>query len=484
MFVGRRKELSLLEEAYTSKKGELVVIYGRRRIGKSCLVQNFTQGKKNVFSFEALENETTQKQITHFAQQLQKQTNDPLLGSVDLKKWENLFYYLTERTLALLPENNGREKTVLFFDEFQWMAVGRSRLVSLLKFFWDNFWKEKNIMLILCGSIASFMVKKVLRSKALYGRTTLEILLKGLNPTDSLSLLQHRRSNEETIKYIMVFGGVPKYLEQINTNQSFNQNMNQLCFSSQGIMVHEVDRIFYNQFRQAKTYLRIVNLLENRIHSMGEISEKLKIPSGGGLKLYLDNLELAEIIRSYTPLDRSETSKFKKYMLCNEYLLFYFKYIKPNIKTINESTSKKKFETLTGDSFNSWLGFSFERFCLKYSGALAQIMNFEDEVLLASPFFGRNDKKFQIDLIYKRADKVITICEIKHQNKKISTKIIPEMERKCSLFNAPRGYVVEKALISLYGPDESLKNAEYFHHIVTLGDIFKNISIKGYQVTL
>jgi len=278
------------------------------------------------------------------------------------------------------------------------------------------------------------------------------------------------------MKYIMVFGAVPKYLEQINTNKSFNQNMNVLCFSSQGIMVHEVDRIFYNQFREARTYLRIVNLLEDSIHSMGEISKKLKIASGGGLKQYLDNLELAEIIRPYTPLDRLETSKFKKYTLCDEYLLFYFKYIKPNIKTINESTSKKKFETLTGEGFKSWLGFSFERFCLKYSGTLARIMNFEDEVLLASPFFGRNDRKFQIDLLYKRADKVITICEIKHHNKKIGTKIIPEMERKCSLFKAPRGYTVEKALISLYGPDESLKNTDYFHHIVTLDDIFENVS--------
>ena len=473
MFIGRRKELSLLDEAYTSRKGELVVIYGRRRIGKSRLVRNFTQNKTNIFSFEALEKETTQKQIAHFGRQLQKQTTDLLSGSVDLSKWENVFYYISER---ILPENSGRGKTVLFFDEFQWMAAGRSKLVSLLKFFWDNYWKEKNIMLILCGSIASFMVKKVLNSKALYGRTTLEILLKGLNPVESLSLLQHKRSKEETLKYLMVFGGVPKYLEQINTNKSFNQNMNQLCFSPQGLMVHEVDRIFFNQFREAKTYLRIVNLLENCIQSMAEISKRLKIPSGGGLKQYIDNLELAEIIRHYTPLDRTETSKFKKYALCDEYLLFYFKYIKPNIKTINESTSKKKFETLTGDSFQSWLGFAFERFCLKYAGALARVMNFEDEVLLASPLFGRTDRKFQIDLIYKRADKVITICEIKHHGKKIGTRIIPEIERKCSLFNAPRGYAVERALISLYGPDEALKNAEYFHHIVTLSDIFDDIS--------
>jgi len=103
-------------------------------------------------------------------------------------------------------------------------------------------------------------------------------------------------------------------------------------------------------------------------------------------------------------------------------------------------------------------------------------MEFADDVLLASPYFESNDERFQIDLLYKRADRVITVCEIKHHNKKIGTRIIPEMERKCMLVKPPRGYAVEKALISLYGPDSSLKDAGYFHHFVTLDDILNPIS--------
>jgi hypothetical protein len=102
---------------------------------------------------------------------------------------------------------------------------------------------------------------------------------------------------------------------------------------------------------------------------------------------------------------------------------------------------------------------------------LALVMDFADDVLLASPYFKKNDERFQIDLLYKRADRVVTVCEIKHQNKKIGTYIIPEMQRKCAPLKVPRGYALEKALISLYGPDNALKDTEYFHHFVTLDDI-------------
>ncbi len=467
MFVGRKDELKLLDDAYRSGKDELVVLYGRRRIGKSSLVKRFAEKKKAYYEFEALEGETSPGQINHFLQQLKKQIDDPILESVRFANWEQVFTYLTEKVI----NRKSKVKKILFLDELPWMAAGRIRLVSLLKYYWDNHWKSKHVMLILCGSVASFMVKKVLHSNALYGRTTIEILLKGFSPEEAACLLSKKRSREETLNYQLVFGGVPKYLEQINTSQSFNKNMNTLCFSPHGIMLKEVERIFYSQFREPRTYLKIINLLKNGIFSLSEISSKTKIPSGGGLMQYLKNLERAEMIRSYVPFDRSGNSKFKKYTLADEFLVFFFKYIGPNLRVIKESSSRRLFETLTQNSFDTWLGFAFERFCLKHAGLLAFVMDFADDILLASPYFKKNDERFQIDLLYKRADRVITVCEIIHQNIKIGTHMIPEMQRKCALLKVPRGYALEKALISLYGPDNSLKDTGYFHHFVTLDDI-------------
>lgn len=471
MFVGRKNELALLQRAYESTKSELVVLYGRRRIGKSCLIQKFSNKKQFFYGFEAIEGDNTKGQVKHFTHQLRQQVDDTILASVNFSDWNAAFTYISERILNLNGKDQ-QQKTILFFDELQWMASGRNKLISLLKYYWDTKWKERNVMLILCGSVATFMVKNVLRSKALYGRTTLEILLQGLLPAEAYQFLGRKRSLEEILQYLLVFGGVPKYLEQIDLNRSFKQNINALCFSNHAIMLNEPNRVFYNQFRGAGTYIKIITLLSKTMCTFNEISSKLTIASGGGLKLYLDNLEQAEMISSFIPYPKKIGSKFTKYALTDEFLIFFFKYIKPNIRRIRANVTKKLFETIAGDGFSRWMGFAFERFCLKHSDIIAGSMGFADDVVYAAPYFEKGDTGFQIDLLFNRADKVLTICEVKHHNNKIGSWIIPEMERKCSLFNVPRGYTLEKALISLYGPDDSLINSDYFHHSITMDDIF------------
>jgi len=471
-FIGRSKEAVILEKNYNLSESRLVVIYGRRRIGKSTLIKNFGEKKSDFYSFEAVEKLDTQSQIIHFQEQLAKQFSDSFLPQIVFTDWTQVFSYLTEKIVV----RRSKKKVIFFFDELQWMAAGQEKLVSLIKFFWDNHWKNRNIMLILCGSVASFMVKKVLASNALYGRVNEEILLKGLTPPEAFLMFKNKRSFEEVLKYIMIFGTVPKYLEEIDLSKSFSQNIEKLCFSKNGLMLNEPERIFYSQFKEARTYQQIATLLKDGIFSMAEISEKLKIASGGGLKLYLDNLEHAEIIRSFIPFDKESGTKLKKFTLADEFLSFYFKYMAPNLAAIRESGSSKLFETITRDSFDIWLGFAFERFCVKNAQLFGELMGFNDEVLRAAPYFEKGNSAFQIDLLYKRADKVITLCEIKHYNAEITTKIIPEVERKCALLKIPKGYTLEKALISLYGEDEPLKNTGYFHHSITMKDIFKEKS--------
>lgn len=139
---------------------------------------------------------------------------------------------------------------------------------------------------------------------------------------------------------------------------------------------------------------------------------------------------------------------------------------------IEESSSTRIFELLTRDQWDVWCGFAFERFCLKQAHRIAQALGFADNVLQASPYFQRGDKAFQIDLLYRRADHVITLCEIKYQES-VSSKVIAEVERKVKLFQVPKGYTLEKALICLGGVETSLKESEYFHHILPIETIFK-----------
>lgn len=469
MFTGRTDELQLLEKAYTSDKSELAVIYGRRRIGKSALVAQFLREKPHALSFEALEDDNTSAQLSHFTRRLARYSKEPLLEEPDFKDWDRAFDYLTRNVLLLKPDGT---KDIIFLDELQWMAVGKNALVGLLKYYWDNHWKQRSVMLILCGSVSSFMIKNVLRSKSLYGRTTLEINLKGLQPAEASAMVGKKRSIEEVLKYLLVFGAVPKYLELIDVHKSFNENMNSLCFSKNGTMLNEADKIFYSQFRKPDTYFKIIKLLANNLCTGKEVSEIAEIKSGGGLTGYIYNLINADLVIPYIPFDKKPGAKSVKYAMSDEFLHFYLKYMKPNIQLIKQSRSSKIFETVTRTGFDSWLGFSFERFCHKHAGLFAQIMGFSDEVIQVGPLFGKNDEKFQIDLIYKRTDKVVVVCEIKYSANEIATIVIPEMQRKCALLKVPRGFTIQKALISLYGPDKALADSRFFDHSVTIKDIF------------
>ncbi len=160
--------------------------------------------------------------------------------------------------------------------------------------------------------------------------------------------------------------------------------------------------------------------------------------------------------------------------MSDEYIRFYLKYIEPNLDLIENNSTRNLFQLLVKDSWDSWLGFAFERFCIKNALKLAEVMGFIDKVTGYGPIYKPN--AFQIDLIYYRSDKTITMCEIKYHENPISPSIIPEIEKKCIGLEIPKNFTLEKALISIMGPNKALLNAEYFHHIVILRDFFKDWS--------
>ena len=465
-FIGREQELADLNDLYNASGSKLVVVYGRRRVGKSTLIEQFT-ARTPTLSFEGLEGLKTREQIHHFTEDLSKQLNDPILARTKLDNWQLIFDYLTEYF------SQNKKKQVLFLDELQWLAANQKKLVSIIKKYWDKHWSKQNVMLILCGSVSSYMVKRVIQSKALYGRINWELCLQPLNLKEIYKLLGKKRSKDEVLKYAMILGGIPKYLNEVNTNQSFEQNMNKLCFTDTGILVNEYEMTFYSQFKGYTTYVTIVNLIKDKPHSLAEIADKLKMTSSGGVKSYLDNLESALFITSYVPYNKGEQSKLKKYKLTDEYLRFYFKYIAPHLKLIKTNRNRDLFMQLIKPTWEPWLGFAFENLCLKNAMNLAKIMRFSDQVISYGPLFHKGTDHFQIDLLYVRNDHVITVCEIKYLNQPVSTIVVKDVERKCRLVTIPRGYTVEKALICRFGADEALLALDYFNHIVTVEDLLE-----------
>ncbi len=468
MFIGRSKEIATIHNYYNKKQSALMVIYGRRRVGKSFLINHACAGKLQL-SFEGIESVHTKGQIAHFLKTLSKQTSNPFYLKMTLHSWSEVFDLLTSEI------DKFDKKVIIVFDEFQWMACGQGKLVALLKHYWDTKWKQRKVLLILCGSIATFMIKHVIDSKALYGRIDKEICLGPLTPSESYLMLK-RRGPLEALKYQTIFGGIPRYLELINQSKSFEKNINELCFMSDGYFINEIDKIFFSQFKEPQVYKKIVTLLSKGNYSLDEIATKLKIKSGGSLKTYLSNMEKSGLIRCYTPFN-TRSRKTQRYKLFDEFLIFYFKYMLPHLAIIKENSRQNLFKSLITPKWAGWTGIAFENFCIKNAMYIANVLGFEDEVISFGPLQGTSANKFQIGLLYQRSN-VVTLCEIKFHETPIDTWIIPEIEKK--IVNIKSVHItdnIEKMIVAPMGITKALKDSEYFHHVVTLTDLYREASV-------
>jgi len=471
MFIGREYELKIIEQAIVSKRAELGIVYGRRRIGKSTLLKQAAP-KKNTLYFEALQGVSLKKQIEHFTYQLSKQTNTPIILA---RNWHEAFDALTLHIK--------KKRRYVVFDEFPWMAAGRGELVALFKYYWDNYWKQNlNLTAVICGSVANFILNHIVHSKALHNRKTFEIRLQPLSAGESKLFFKKLRSEHEICKFLIVFGGIPKYLEQIDPHTSFENNLDRLCFQKSGFFINEFETIFKEQFKVIKTYEKIARELAKKNCSKEELSKKLNIGSGGGLTEYLKTLEKADFVKIFTPVSPSirQDVKTKKNVLWDEWLRFYFRYVEPNKKIIEMNTTPGLFNKVAGKSLDIFLGLSFEQLCMRNLPALLDSIGCDmHQIVNFGPFFrqrgrGKNKEEgLQVDIMLHRKGQILTLFECKYSTKPIGTTVISEVERKIRFLKAPRNFTVERILITGSGITPALQKSDYFHHILGVEDLFK-----------
>ncbi len=462
--LARANETNWLNSDFAAKASTLIVCYGRRRIGKSYLLDQHLE-KKSGFKFEGVEGLSARQQIELFASELQKKYKITESKKQSLKTWDACLFELTAQ---LKKEKN---KKVIFFDEFQWMAVGRGSLVSLLKKYWDNDWKKLKLQVVLCGSISSYMVHKVIKSKALYGRITAQLQIGFLKIEENSLFFKRNISDIDKLKYVSVFGGIPKYLIDINQSQSFEQNIQNLFLKKEATLRNEYERIFYSQFKEHQFYEKVVELLSTGPKSLVQIAESLRMKSGGGLKSYLTNLENAQFITSYYSNPNNQKSKLISYRVTDPLMYFHLFFIKNNIKIIENSKNPvETYNKIIRKKIDTYIGLAFENFCRITAYELAEKMNFSDKIISFGPFYQKNE--FQIDLVYFRNDNVIVICEIKYTDKPTSASVIIETEKKIHHMQLKfPNYTFHKALISACGADKKLIASDYFDYILTAKEI-------------
>ena len=461
-FIGRSRELQLLGALCKKKASSLIVIRGRRRIGKSRLAQEFAK-KMTHYVFTGLpptKEISSKGQREEFARQLQRELKIPLPRADD---WGDLFW--------LLSEQSQKGKVVIVLDEISLMGSKDPTFIGKLKIAWDLYFKNNpQLILILCGSVSSWIEKNILSSTGFMGRISLDIVLEEL-PLGECN--EFWNAEKETVsafdkfKILSVTGGVPRYLEEILPNQSAEKNIQRLCFQKEGLLFNEFERIFSDLFSsRSRTYKKIVMRLASGPCELKDIYQTLGVEKSGVISGYMTDLVTAGFVsQDYTwHLKTGIDSKLSQYRLKDNYLRFYLKYIKPNKKKIERQAMK------TPQEWQSIMGLQFENLVLSNRKAIYQILGIDiSEIENDNPFFQRKTKDLpgcQIDYLIQTKFGTCYLCEIKFSTNPISIGIIDEVKRKISRLALPKHVSARPVLIHVNDVDAEVIESDFFSSII------------------
>ena len=369
-FVGRSELVNKLQQIANEQAPSVVVIYGRRRVGKTELIEQ-SYRKHIIVKLEGLENRTQEEQIANILYQLSRYFEQPYIAKLALKSWQEVF--------DLIADIVKKDKWILYFEELQWLANYSDKFISELKYAWDNRFRHySGLTIVLCGSSPSFMINKVLHSKSLYGRSINEIHLQEFSLKE-VALFFQDRSYWEVLTAYLVIGGIPEYLKRIKKANSILLGVCEQSFQKNAYFSTEYQRIFISSMSDNLCYKNIIELLsKKRFATRKEIAQHLNIQSGGSLTEVINDLVLCGFIEKYTPYQvKNDNSLLTRYCIKDSYLMFYFKFIKPVSNKIAKGIyNNNPISALNMSAFENCLGFAFERMIRKNDFIIAKILGF------------------------------------------------------------------------------------------------------------
>lgn len=473
-FIGRKNELSQLEALSKSGRSTLAVIKGRRRIGKSRLAAEFAKGK--IFlSFSGLapvDGITAQEQRDIFARQFLTQFRSIPMTFTD---WFDAFMHLTEKITD--------EPTVILLDEISWMGSMDPTFLPKIKLWWDSLSEVKaNVTLLLCGSVSTWIEDNIINSTAFFGRISLRLTLRELPLPECALFLKSRgiqASTYDIFKILSITGGVPWYLEQIQSEKTIDESIKRLCFSPTGLLVDEFRLIFHDLFDQrGSIYTKIVRSLANGMRDYTQLREELGYGHGGTLSPYLGDL----ITSGYVTEHKSWSIKTKQagrkslYRLSDNYVRFYLKVIEPQLEKIH----KNAFEEISLSGIAGWssfVGLQVENLILNNRACVLKALGIHPQDIVAdNPFIQRATKTqegLQIDYLVQTQTNTLYLCECKTTRNEISTDIIGQVQAKMDKFILPRKHAISPALIYLGDVSDALRDSGFFYRMIDVADFLE-----------
>lgn len=405
--VGRQTEKAIMAKLLTDDESNFLAVYGRRRIGKTYLIREFYQ-KHIVFEASGLHEKDKTQQLENFWLSLNefKKTKRE-----KPQTWLMAFQYLKEYILSI----KGKQKKVIFLDEIAWFETQKSGFLAALDKFWNQFCSKRNdIILVICGSAASWIINKIINNKGgLHNRLTCQIQLLPFDIKETKEYLQSKKIqlvDVDIIKIYMMVGGIPYYLRYFEKGQSVDQFIESVFFSKQASLKNEFDNLYASLFKNSHNHIKIVKALslKNKGLTRNEILASTKLASGGGFSLVIQELILCGFVKEITPIGHKKDDIL--YRLVDEFTLFYYKFLEPT------RNKKNWVQFATTQTFKIWQGFSFENFVFKHIALVKKELGINGIVTNESSWFYKGNhlqKGAQIDLIIDRSDNCMNLLEVK-----------------------------------------------------------------------
>lgn len=476
--IGRKRELKKLEELYNNGKAEFIAVYGRRRVGKTYLVDEAFKGRITFRHAGLSPVKVASASKTPLKAQLEAFYYSLLMHGMKKshcpKDWLEAFFML-ETLLQGIDEGN---RIVVFLDELPWMDTAKSGFITAFEGFWNTWCCHRdNLLVIVCGSANSWIMDKLINDHGgLYGRVTHEIKLEPFTLAECEECLIERNINfsrYDIVQTYMIFGGIPYYLNYLDRGLSLPQNVDLLFFSKNAVLKIEYDRLFASVFKSPDSVKKIVELLSTKGigYTRKEIADKTGISNGSALTEILTSLLVSDFIMNYIPF--GEGKRDEKYKLTDPFCLFYLKFVK-NAANLNEDFWSNN---ASSQNIAVWRGFAFENVCFNHINSIKKALGISGVTTKHSMWSKHEDsgEGLQIDLIIERNDNVVNMCEIKFYSDEftVDKKYDLTLRNRCT---ALRSFISKKSsihstLITTYG----LKENEYmwdFTNVITMDDLF------------
>ncbi len=435
-FLGRRKELSVLDEAHSAPRSALVPIYGRRRVGKTELIRRFMRGKPGVYFVG--KRAPTPLLLREFLREASASLHEPLLASFAAESWKDALE-------AVVGRRKAHGKLILALDEFQWMVEASPELPSVLQELWDRRWSRGDeVLLILCGSYLGFMEREILGGKSpLFGRRTAQILLRPFGYQEA-ALFHPSYSVVDRARTYFVCGGVPLYLRAFLAERSVEDNISANLLDEYSALYREPEFLLREELRELSSYDAVLEALADGVTTAREVSKRTGI-GNRALHYYFKQLDGLGYVAKRFPLSgRAAAPRQVRFTIEDPLLRFWFRFVFPNTSFVQQAGAARAFAERVRPGLDAYFGLCFERLCRE---ALPRL--YAREGVQAGYEIGEYwDRMVQIDVVGVRSDGWVDLGECRWGAVHSARTLVAQLDAKLCLYPNPRRATIGERLFT------------------------------------